>query len=109
MLYICIEFHKGNNKTQYYNMDRKVMTSANKYNIVYAVPDIPPIDPPPGRWGQRRRNNLRYLKEIRKRGLIKEIVLKEILLPNGKIIRYDKIGKRKYPVKQFKYGKRKGG
>jgi hypothetical protein len=53
-------------------MERKVMTSVNKYNIVCAVPDIPPIDPPPGRWGQRRRNNLRYLKEIRKRGLIKE-------------------------------------
>lgn len=90
-------------------MERKVITSVNKHNVVCAFPDIPPIDPPPVRWGQRRRNNLRYLKEIRKRGLIKEIVLKEILLPNGKIIRYDKVGKRKYPVKQFKYGKRKGG
>lgn len=53
-------------------MERKVMTSVNKYNIVCAVPYIPPIDPPPVRGGQRRRNNLRYLKEIRKRGLIKE-------------------------------------
>lgn len=94
--------------TQYHNMRFKVMTSSS--GVVYAVPDVPPIGPPPRRWGQRRGNNLKYLKEIRKRGLIKEIVLKDILLPNGKIIRCDKIGKKKFPVKkQFKYGKRKSG